>query len=208
VRATAQVSPPAANVSGPGLGADRRVRGDLRFLGIYVYTVKRAMSYRPHKEAVAADSSAGAVVERVERGLAGEAVRYRSIGWAILALLVAPLLLSALLWTAMYWLPVRILWLPFERGMYGLPYLSLFEWFAYLIIAAYFVVAWGYLRTSYDETARLGTEFRRLHDATPEFCEQVAEVVRLGDFPRTRFILLRSKFFAAYAEILAEDRPS
>lgn len=206
--ATVQIDTPATNLPDPVLGASRRVRSDLRFLRVYVYTVKRAMSYRPHDEASVADPSAEAVVDRIERGLAGEAARYRAIGWTILALLVAPLLLSVLLWTAMYWLPVRVLWLPFERGMYGLPYLSLFEWFAYLILAAYFVVAWGYLFTSYDETSRLGTEFRRLQSATPEFRERVADTIRRGGFPRTEFVIHRSSVFAQYAALLGEDRPS
>lgn len=206
--ATVQIDTPATSLPDPVIGASRRVRSDLRFLRIYVYTVKRAMSYRPHEEASVADPSAKAVVDRVELGLAGEAARYRAIGWTILVLLVAPLLLSVLLWTAMYWLPVRILWLPFERGMYGLPYLSLFEWFAYLILAAYFVVAWGYLLTSYDETSRLGTEFRRLEAATPEFREQVAGTIRCGGFPRTQFVLSRSSAFREYAALLVEDQRS
>jgi hypothetical protein len=166
------------------------------------------MTYRHHKEAGAAESSAASVVGRIERGLAGEAMRYRHVGWTILAVVLAPLLLSAFLWSGMYWLPVKYLWLPFERGMYGLPYFSLFEWGAYLIIAAYFVITWGYLHTSYDETGRLGTEYRRLADASPEYRNEVVEVLRDGAYPRTEFVLRKSKVFAEYAAALAEDERS
>jgi hypothetical protein len=186
----------------------RRIRGDLRFMRLYAHTVKRSMVYHDHKETLAADPSATAVAERIECGLRGEAKRYRMVGWTILAVILAPMLLSAFMWWAMYWLPVKYNWLPFERGMYHLPYFSLFEWSAYLIIAAYFVVTWGYITTSHDETLRLGTEYRRLAAASPEYRAEIVEALRSGEYPRTECVVTRAKVFADYAEALAEERPS
>jgi hypothetical protein len=181
----------------------RRLRGDLRFLSIYVHTIRRVMRYRPHPEALAAGNDPAEFVGRIEDGLAGEASRYRQMGWSILAVLVAPLALGAFLWSGMYWLPIRIYWWPFERGNYGLPFLSLFEWLSYLAIAAYFVVTGALLATSHDQTKRLGTEYRRLLDTPAENREAIVAAIGDGAHPRTRFVVERSPVFADFAELLA-----
>ena len=101
------------------------------------------------------DAAPSAVVERVEDELHGEATRYRHALWACIGVALMPVALAILAWSGLYWLPVRILWTPFERGSYGLPWLSLYEWIAYLCLAAFF--AYGFAlhpQTSHGSTCR------------------------------------------------------
>jgi len=185
----------------------RRVRRDLRFLRIYALTTNRVMRYRPHPESVLASDDPHAVADRIEAGLAGEARRYRLMGLCVFAAIVAPPLLAGFLWSGMYWLPVRIYWWPFERGNYGLPFLSLFEWLCYLLLATYFTVAWGLLATSHAETRKLGTEYRRLAEAPAENRTGIAEAFSDGTHPRAQFLVRHSRAFEGYVELMdAEER--
>jgi hypothetical protein len=181
----------------------RRVRGDLRFLRIYVLTTLRITQYRPHAESLAASETPADIADRVEDGLVGEAWRYRAMGWCILGLLLSLPLLAGFLWSGMYWLPVRIYWWPFERGNYGLPWLSLFEWLCYLVLALYFVVTGGLLSISHDQTSRLGTEYRRLLEAPVQERQPIADAVADTNHPRTEFVMRKSKVFSAYADAFA-----
>ena len=183
----------------------RRVRSDLRFLRIYALTTRRITQYRPHPEALLASETPSEIADRIEDGLIGEAWRYRAMGWCILALLLVLPLFAGFLWSGIYWLPVSIYWWPFERGNYGLPFLSLFEWMSYLALAAYFAVTGGLLSTSRDQTGRLGTEYRRLLDAPVESRRAIAEAIADGAHPRAEFVLRRSSVFSAYAGLLGEQ---
>jgi hypothetical protein len=176
----------------------RHLRGDLRFLRLYTLATRRVMRYKPHPESVSASEDPGAIADRIEAGLAGEARRYRLLGWSILAVIVAPVVLSGILWSGTYWLPVRIYWWPFERGNYGLPFFSLFEWLAFLLVAAYFVVAWALLVASYADTCKLGTEYRRLADATGDTQAGIAEALGDGTHPRALFVAQHAPVFSAY----------
>jgi hypothetical protein len=180
----------------------RRLRGDLRFLRVYALTTKRVMRYRPHADAVTASEAPGAIAERIEAGLAGEARRYRLMGWCVVAVIVGPVLLSGFLRSAMYWLPVSIYWWPFARGNYSLPYLSLFEWLSYPLIVAYFAVAWGLLAASHAETRKLGTEYRRLADAPAANSAGIADALADGGHPRAQFVVRHSPPFSAYVELM------
>ena len=184
---------------------ERRVRGDLRFLRIYALTTRRVTQYRPHAEALASSESPAQIADRIECGLQGEAWRYRAMGWSILALLLMMPLLSGVLWSGMYWLPVRIYWWPFERGNYGLPWLSLFEWLCYLGLAAYAVVSGALLLTSHDHTCRLGTEYRRLLDASSDTRRAIAEAISDGEHPRAEYVVAHSPVFSAYKELLSGE---
>jgi hypothetical protein len=124
------------------------------------------------------------------------------MGWCILGVILLPVLLSGFLWSAMYWLPVRIYWWPFERGNYGLPFLSLFEWLCYLILAAYFVMTGALLYTSHQETRKLGTEYRRMADMPAENRSAIAGILTDGAHERTRFLANRSPAFSAYAGLM------
>ena len=186
---------------------ERRIRGDLRFLRLYVYTVDRVRRYPPHKVALAASEAPGEVADRVEEALAGEAGRYRAMGWCVLALLASLPLVAAFLWSGMFWLPISIYWWPFERGAYGLPFFSLYEWMSYLALAAYFVVNAGLLYTSHDVTGQLGTEYRRLLVATPEQAMAYAAAFTDGAHPRAAYVLGASRVFSEYASFIGrEDR--
>lgn len=201
---TAATLPPIADPAAARAEAQRarRLRGDLRFLRIYVLTTRRITQYRPHPGALAADETPAQIADRIEDGLLGEAQRYRALGWCILGLIFAIPALAGILWSGMYWLPLSIDWWPFERGRYGLPWLSLFEWLCYLALAAYFVVAGGLLATSHDQTRRLGTEYRRLIDAPEESHEAIARAINDGQHPRTEFVLSHSPVFSAYSQRL------
>jgi hypothetical protein len=182
----------------------RRLKSDLRFLRIYARIVGRVMGYREHAEELSLATTPEQIVERTEHELAGEAAIYRSLGWCILALLVAIPGLSFFLYSAMYWLPMRIWWFPFHRGNYGLPLFSLYEWLAYLLLALYFVVAGALLFQSHDETRRLGTEFRALRDADDATRNAIADIVSAGQSPRLGFVLVTAAEFAPYRPLLAE----
>jgi hypothetical protein len=182
--------------------AARRLRGDMRFLRVYVLATNRILRYKPHPASLSAPDDARSVVDRIETGLAEEAHRYRLIGWSIAVLIVGPLLLSGLLWSGMYWLPVTIYWWPFERGNYGLPYLSLFEWLAYLLVAAYFVVAWILFSASHAATRKLATEYKRLADAPASTRPALAEILSDGVHPRAAFVARHSAAFSAYIELM------
>jgi len=184
------------------LARPRRVRADLRFLRIYALTVRRVTLYPPHPEALAASETPCEVADRMEGSLAGEASRYRAMGWCILALLLMMPILAGVMWSGMYWLPVSVYWWPFERGNYGLPFLSLFEWISYLGVAAYAVVTAGLLYTSRDHTKRLGTEYRRLLEVGAEQRPAFAQAIADGAHPRTEFVLRKSHVFSVYAELL------
>ena len=181
----------------------RQVRRDLRFLKLYAYTVPRTLHYsKPPADAGGDAVTPAESLCRIEDGLAEEGTRYRLCAWAIVALLVALPALAAFLWSAMYWLPIRVYWWPFERGNYGLPFLSLFEWLAYLILAAYFVVTLATLREGYAQTHRLAAEYRRLISADPQWTAETVALVRGGEWPRTAFLLHRAPAFAEYRAAL------
>jgi hypothetical protein len=187
----------------------RRLRRDLRFLRIYSLTTKRVMRYKPHPESVSASEEPLAIADRIEDGLASEARRYRLVGWCIVGVIVGPILLSGLLWSGTYWLPVVIYWWPFDRGNYGLPFFSLFEWLAYLMIAAYFVVTWALLTASHAETRKLGTEYRRLVDLPAEQRSGIAAALDDGAHPRAQLVVRRSPaLYSAYADSMDPEETS
>jgi hypothetical protein len=187
----------------------RRLRRDLRFLRVYSAKTNRMMRYKPHRESVSASEEALAIADRIEGGLAGEARRYRMVGWCMVGVIVGPVLLAGFLWSGMYWLPVILYWWPFDRGNYGLPFLSLFEWLAYLMIAAYFVVAWALLSASHAEALKLGTEYRRLLEVSAEQRAEIAAALEDGAHPRARFVVRNSPVLhTAYAEFMAPEERS
>lgn len=186
----------------------RRLRADLRFLWLYVHTTRRVCEYEPHAAALAASDEPVDIADRIEDQLAQEAWRYRAMGWCILALVVALPMLAAFLWSAMYWLPVRVYWWPFERGNYGLPFLSLFEWLAYLVLAAYFVVTGALLYASHTNTRRLSTEYRRLIDASDERRAVITEALVDGEHVRAEYVVEHSKVFSAYEPLLKRSATS
>ena len=190
------------------LNSRARVRRDLRFMWIYVYTVPRTLTYAaPVAEATGEVTSAQSV-SRIEEWLAIEATRYRRCGLAIVALLAAIPLLAAFLWSGMSWLPVTVYWWPFARGNYGLPFFSLFEWLCYLLLAIYFVVTFQVLRGGRAQTRRLADEFRRLLAGDDARRTEVVSLVRGGAAPRTEFLLRKAPVFSAYRDALAAGASS
>jgi len=223
---TAADTAPAIPIPPGGVDSLRKVRRDLRFLWFYAHTVKHVMSRYSDAgpaapapavvapadalPAVAADLSVNAptveprqLLARVECELIAECRRMRLMFRAIIAVVLMPFLLAGFLWSGLYWLPVRILWFPFERDMYGLPLFSLFEWFAFLFLAAFLVYSAGMLSEGFASTRRAGTAYRELADASPAEMTAIAKTAALGEFPRALFLLGRAKPFADYAERLA-----
>ena len=66
----------------------RRVRADLRFLSIWVFTVPTVMSSRPDATWALLDGSPRELLGRLESQLEGEAKRYRAVYVAIVAFLL------------------------------------------------------------------------------------------------------------------------
>ena len=190
------------------MNAPRRVRGDLRFLRIYALTVPTLMRYKPDAAWAELSPEPSELLSRLDEELAGEAARYRYLFAACVAVLLMPGFLAAFLWSGLYWLPVRVLWFPFFRGEYGLPWFSLFEWLAFLLLAAFLAYGWALLRTSRTETRRMAADLAVVGSAGPEQREAIACEARTGDHPRAELLLRKAAPLASYRELLDEGRPS
>ena len=160
------------------------------------------MKRRPDADVLAASSDAGAVVDRVEDELHGEATRYRHTLWAALAVGLMPFLLAALGWSGMYVLPVRIPWYPFERGVYGLPWLSLYEWIAYLLLAAFFAFGFALIAEGRASARRLSADYFRILDADTGTRDSLAYAVVSAGRQRTELVLRNSDVFEMYPPLL------
>jgi len=180
----------------------RITRRDLRYLWIDVRFAASAMKHKPDPEIEAASALPADVVDRIETELAGEADRYRYALYACIAVILMPGALAALAWSGLYWLPRRIMWLPFERGFYGLPWLSLYEWVAYLLLALFFVVGFALVGLSPDATRRLSADYRRLSAADETGRTALATAVRGAGLARTELVMRSSRVFAEYPAAL------
>lgn len=175
---------------------------DLPLLWIDVRCASSTMKRRPDAEILAADADTAAVIDRVEDELHDEAQRYRRALWACVAVCTMPFLLAGLAWSGLYWLPVRIIWMPFERGYYGLPWLSLYEWIAYLFLTAFFVYGSALISESRSATHRLSADYHRLADAEPLARERFALEVVSAKRQRTELVMRHSPAFAEYRPLL------
>ncbi len=182
--------------------AAEQAKRDIALLWIDARFAGATMKRRPDADVLAADDAPEALLGRIEDELAGEAHRYRHALWACLAIGVMPVVLAVLAWSGLYWLPVRILWQPFERGMYGLPWLSLYEWVAYLLLAGFFAYGFALIAESHGSTRRLSADYRRLHASDPVGRERYAREVVSARLLRTAFVLRTSAAFAEYRPLL------
>lgn len=178
------------------------VRADLAFLWIDVRLAGATMKRRPDALTAAASADAPALIERVEDELHGEARRYHHALWACVAVCMMPFLLAGFAWSGLYWLPVRIYWVPFERGEYGLPWFSLYEWIAYLLLAAFFAYGYALVSESSGSTRRLSADYHRLADADPAGRDEYAREVVSAKRQRTELVLRNSPVFAEYPPLL------
>jgi hypothetical protein len=186
----------------------RRLRQDLRLLRIYALTIPTVMRYRPDASWAQLSREPHEVLTRLEAELAGEASRYRSLFVACVLILLMPGLLAGFLWSGLYWLPVRVLWFPFFRGEYGLPWLSLFEWIAFMFLAAFLAYGWALLRTSRQETRRMSADLAVIGSAELQQREAIAQEALVGDHPRAELLLRKAKPLSAYRELLGEGERS
>lgn len=197
-------------MSAQATDSPRSVRRDLRFLRWYAHTVKHVM--RRYSDAETPPEPAAEtprdLLDRVECELVAECRRMRLMFRAIVTVVLMPFLLAGFLWSGLYWLPVRILWFPFERDMYGLPLFSLYEWFAFLGLAAFLVYSAVMLIEGFASTRRAGTVYRRLAEAAPAEKSAITLVAARGEFPRAAFLLGRAKPFADYAVLLTSPEAS
>ncbi len=182
--------------------APKTVKRDLAMLWIDARLAGSTMKRRPDAAVLAADAAPSAVVDRVEDELHGEATRYRHALWACIGVALMPVALAILAWSGLYWLPVRILWTPFERGSYGLPWLSLYEWIAYLCLAAFFAYGVALIADSHGSTRRLSADYHRLADTDAESRERFAREVVSAKRRRTELVLRTSRVFADYSPLL------
>lgn len=184
----------------------RRERGDLRLLSVYALTIPTVMRYKPDAAWAQLSIDPALLLARLDAELAGEASRYRALFAASIAVLLMPGLLAAFLWSGLYWLPVRITWVPFFREEYGLPWLSLFEWLAFLFLAAFLVYGWALLRTSRQGTRRMSADLAVLGSATDSEREAIAREALSGGYPRAELLLRKAAPFSAYREPMGEGR--
>jgi hypothetical protein len=178
------------------------VKRELAMLWIDARLAGSTMKRRPDAAVLASDAAASAVVDRVEDELHGEATRYRHALWACIAVALMPVALAIFAWSGLYWLPVRILWTPFERGSYGLPWLSLYEWIAYLCLAAFFAYGFALIAESHGSTRRLSADYHRLADTDAASRELFAREVVSAKRRRTELVLRTSRVFADYPALL------
>jgi len=182
--------------------APRIARRDLRYLWLDVRFAGSTMKHKPDEATEAASSLPDDVVDRIETELAGEADRYRYALYACIAVILMPGLLAAFAWSGLYWLPVRIMWFPFDRGYYGLPWLSLYEWVAYLLLALFFVAGFLLVGLSHGATRRLASDYLRLARADEEGRHEFAAAVRRAGLVRTELVMRSSRVFADYRTVL------
>jgi phytoene dehydrogenase-like protein len=187
------------------VNTERRVRGDLRFLRIYALTIPTVMRYRPDAAWAALSAEPGELLTRLESELAGEASRYRALLVACIAVLLMPGVLAAFMWSGLYWLPLNVIWLPFFRGEYGLPWLSLFEWLAFLLLVAFLVYGWALLRTSRTETRRMAADLAVIGSAPPVERGAIAREALDGNHPRSELLLRKAVPLSAYRELLTRE---
>ncbi len=190
------------------MSTSRRVRGDLRLLRIYALTIPTVMRYRPDAAWALLSPEPAELLARLEDELTGEASRYRALLAACVAVLLMPGLLAGFLWSGLYWLPVRIVWVPFYRGEYGLPWLSLFEWLAFVCLAVFLAFGWRLLRISHAETRRMSADLAVIGAAAPTERDAIARVALEGDYPRAALLLRKASPLSAYRELLGEGRPA
>jgi hypothetical protein len=180
----------------------RIARRDLKYLWIDVRFAGSTMKHEPDSATEAASSLPDDVVDRIETELAGEADRYRYALYACIAVILMPGALAAFAWSGLHWLPVRVMWFPFDRGYYGLPWLSLYEWVAYLLLALFFVVGFALVALSHTATRRLSSDYRRLAGADEAGRRDFAAAVRRAGLARTELVMRSSRVFADYRAAL------
>ncbi len=184
----------------------RRVRRDLRFVRWYAYTIRHVITrYCDGSEPGQEARQPAELLSRVEAEVAAECRRMRIMFRAIIAVLLMPMLIAGFLWSGLYWLPVRILWLPFERGSYGLPLLSLFEWLAFLMLAAFLASSLAVIGDGLASTRRVSTDYRILGEASADERDAIVGEARTGAYPRSAYLLSRAKPFAAYAQLMSSE---
>jgi len=192
---------PASPIPGD---SPRRVRRDLRFVRWYAYTIRHVIRrYRDDSEATDDQRAPAQLLSRVEVEVAAECRRMRIMFRAIVAVVLMPMLLAGFLWSGLYWLPVRILWFPFERGSYGLPLFSLFEWLAFLMLAVFLAGSLAVIAEGLASTRRVSTDYGLLGEASAEERVAIASEARTGAYPRSAYLLSKAKPFAAYAELMS-----
>jgi membrane protease YdiL (CAAX protease family) len=187
------------------MGTLAEVRKMRKETGLLEWDVWRAHSVMERKPDAATSAMSGEpddVLGRVEPELAGEARRYRGVLYGALLTMFMPGILAILAWSAMYWLPVRIMWLPFERGGMGLPGLSLYEWSAFALLLAYLVYGLVQIRASHRATACLSADYRRLVAADESQRAEYAEAALSGRYPRVRAVLGKSTAFSMYEDLM------
>lgn len=177
----------------------KRWRADVRFLWPDLHRPGMAMRMASDAGIEAASDDPGALCERVERELAGEAWRYRFVLLIAIATLALPAALLGLWWGTLGLLPIA--YEPFSRGLY-LPGVSLFEASAYALLSLLLLGAGAHARQSALAMRRLGVDYRRLRDADDTVRQAYAAEAASGEWPRVCALLGRGKEFEVYRPAL------
>jgi len=176
----------------------------MRFVRWYAYTIRHVIQrYSDAAQTAVEQRLPAELLSRVEVEVAAECRRMRIMFRAIVAVVLMPMLLAGFLWSGLYWLPVRILWFPFERGSYGLPLFSLFEWLAFLMLAVFLAGSLAVIIEGLASTRRVSTDYGLLGDASAEERVAIAREAHSGAYPRSAYLLSQAKAFSAYAPLMA-----
>lgn len=182
------------------LVAPERVRSDLRALWPDLRRPTLILRWASDPVVAASSLEPSVLFERVERGLAEAADRYRRVLLTGAVLLLTPLLLAWVMYAGIFVLPVDV-YAPFFRGVY-VPLVSLYEFAAFLLLAGTLGYAAYVAYQSAGTLSRLSADLRRLREADDEQRAAFAAEASTGHWPRAATLLLRGGQFAAYRDLI------
>jgi len=190
----------------PGVNAivaPERVKADLRYLWPDLRRPGMILSWASDPATAAAPSEPPVLFERVERGLAEAANRYRRILATAGTLIVMPLLLGWGMFIGLIPVPPGV-HSPFTRGEIS-PLLSFYELAAFILLAVVLGYAVYVAYRSSGTLSRLSADLRRLREADAEQMAAFAAEASTGRWPRTAAMLVNGRPFTKYRELIVES---
>lgn len=180
-------------------------RADIRFLTPDLYRPGLPLRSRPDDAVIAASAEPAELLLRVESELAAESVRYRWVLGLGTLMLLMPGTMAIAWWFYFLYVPMEFYIDPFKRGLY-VPIISVYEATAFFLWAMLFTAALSYVHESRKAMRRLGVDYRRLRDASPEQLNDYAAEVGSGRWPRAWTLLTRGRGFESYRVLLGIEK--
>ena len=192
------------DVSSAVVRADR-ARADIRFLTPDLYRPGLPLRSRPDAATESSPPEPSELFLRVETELAAESVRYRWVLALGAVMLLMPGAMAMMWWFYFLYVPIEIYIDPFTRGMY-LPVMSVYEATSFFLWAMLITASISYVHESRKAMRRLGVDYRRLRDASPELASEYAAEVGSGRWPRAWALLTRGRGFEFYRPLLGIEK--